>query len=471
MKKTKIICTVGPATESKEMIKQLMENGMDVARINMSHAGHEQARRITNTIRELNKELGKNVGILIDTHGPDLGLQTYNNENVKVEAGDIIVLTTNEMLDNDNKFVVNYPGLNNDVKKGDTILLAGGSIELVIADEVFDDIICEVVSGGIIKNNCSVNVPNVRIGLDFLSERDRNDIALAVELDADYIALSFIRDADDVLDVIDILISLKNEHMQIISKIENRSSVDDLENIIKVSDGIMVARGDLCLETSFEETPYLQKKIIKETLKSNKICIVATQMLATMQNSAKPTRAEISDIANAVVDGVDAVMLSEETAVGSYPIATLDVMRKTIINMEDNLDYDIFAPFNENVNLDDVTSVIADSVVKSSKKLNSAAIITSTVSGNTAKKISSSRPSSPIIAITPSEATARSLSLYFGITSIVTRFYDNTDDIIKYSLKHASEIMPFKNTTVIITGSFPYQDSHTNFMKIEKIEE
>lgn len=469
MKKTKIICTIGPSTESREMLISLMQNGMDVARINMSHASHDQARNVIYTIRELNKELGMNVGILIDTKGPELSLKTCNNEEVALLEGDTIVLTSKEVKENDSKFIVNYPSLIQDVKKGDKILLEDGAIELVVIDETLDDVICEVVIGGMIRSNIGLNIPDVSLNVDFLSIADKNDIAFASSIDADYIALSFVRNANDVLDVNDLLISLRNEHMQIISKIENRSAIEDLKNIIKVSDGIMVARGDLGVETSFEEVPYLQKKIVKASLEANKICIIATQMLSSMTRSLRPTRAEVNDVATAVIDGVDAVMLSDETAIGKHPLETLEAMNRIVINMEQNLDYEHFTDIKSNEVSDDITTIIASSVASSANKLKSKAIVASSISGYTAKKISSYRPRCPIIVTTPREETARGLSLNYGTISIVTPMFESTDDIVENSLKEVHKLMRLENDTVIITGSFPNDIHNTNFMKIEQI--
>lgn len=468
MKKTKIICTIGPVTESKDMIRAMMEKGMDVARINMSHASHDQARNIIYTIRELNKELGKNVGILIDTKGPEINLKTCNGGNATLQSGDCITLTTNEALAYDKKFVVSHRGLTQDVKKGDKILLEDGTIEMVVIDEVGDDIICQVVLGGTIRNNIGLNIPNVNIDMDFLSAIDKNDIAFASSIDAEFIALSFVRNANDVLDVNDMLISLRNEHTQIISKIECKSAIDDLDSIIKVSDGIMVARGDLGVETSFEDVPHLQKKIVKASLKANKICIIATQMLASMERNPKPTRAEVSDVANAVVEGVDAVMLSDETAIGMYPIKSLEMINRIVINMEANMEDN--TNFQHDINLSDITAMIASNVVASASKLNSAAIIASSISGNTARLISGFRPRCPIVVTTPEEQTARSLSLNYGAIPVVMAMSNSTDQIIENGLDATRRLIPLENTTVIITGSFPYVENGTNFMKIEQIK-
>lgn len=470
MKKTKIICTIGPSSDSREMLRSMMENGMDVARVNMSHASHDQARNIIYTIRELNKELGINVGILIDTKGPELSLKTFKDCDVELQQGDNIVLTGKQVSENDSKFIVNYPGLIQDVKKGDKILLEDGAIELVVVEETMDDVICEVLIGGVIRNNIGLNIPDVDITVDFLSIADKNDIAFASSIDAEYIALSFVRNANDVLDVNDMLITLRNDHTQIISKIENKSAIEDLDNIIKVSEGIMVARGDLGVETSFEDVPHLQKKIVHASLLANKVCIVATQMLASMEHSPKPTRAEVSDVANAVIDGVDAVMLSGETAIGMYPLETLETMKRIVINMENNIDYNKFMIEKQDVAQNDITTIIASNVANSANKLKAAAIVASSISGYTAKMISSFHPSCPIIVTTPSEQTARSLSLNYATIPVVAPMYESTDEIVANGLNEVKNLIPLENDIVIITGSFPSETNGTNFMKIEQIK-
>lgn len=468
MRKTKIICTIGPSTYGRENLKGLMEAGMDVARINMSHATYDQARTIIYTIRELNKELNKNVGILVDTKGPELCLNTLNGQDYPVQAGDRIIITTEEA--GRNKFVINYANLIDDVKKGDRITLGDGKIELVVIDETLEDIICEVKNSGTIRNGIGLNVPNININIDFLSVADKNDIAFASSIDADFLALSFVKNANDVLDINDMLISFRNEHMQIISKIENKSAIEDLDNIIKVSDGIMIARGDLGVEISLEDVPHLQKKIVNASLKSNKICIVATEMLSSMECNLKPTRAEVSDVANAVIEGVDAVTLSGETAVGAYPIETVETMNRIIINMENNLDYDKFKNDRGCNNEESITAIIASNVADSANKLNSKAIVASSLSGYTAKMISCFRPKCPIVVTTPNVQTARGLSINYGTIPVITPMFNSTDEIVENGLKEVQKLIPLEDSTVIITGSFPVNNSNTNFMKIEKID-
>lgn len=472
MNKTKMICTIGPSTNNRTMIKKMIEAGMDVARINLSHADYDFAEQTIKTIRELSAELNTSVGILIDIKGPKMRIVNCKYDNIQLEKGNIITLTSKCSPDDDNKFLVSYPNLAHDVKKNDRILLCDGVVELQVIDEKDDDVICKVVTGGTIRHNANVNIPGVDLMVDFLSVADKNDIVFASKMDADFISLSFVRNANDVLDVNDMLIGLKNEHIQIIAKIENNSAIEDIDNIIKVSNGIMVARGDLGVEIDLEKVPSVQKMIVKKCFETNKICIVATQMLSSMQNNPKPTRAEVSDVANAVIDGVDAVMLSDETAIGKYPIETVEMMNKIIENIEDHLDYDHILSEKILNDKEDITTVIAHNVVYSSNRLKTDAIVVSTMTGYTARMVSSFRPYSIIIASTPNEAVARSLTLNWGIVPTVTKMFNSTDEIVKNAIKTAKEKMKLsENARIIITGAFPMtKDHNTNFMKIEEIK-
>jgi pyruvate kinase len=471
MKKTKIIGTVGPVTSSKEMIKEMILTGMDVVRINMSHASHDYAEHIVKTVRELNDELGTNIGVLFDIRGPKIRIVNCNFDCIHVEKGSHITLTS-EYNQDSNDFLVNYPDLIHDVNPGHRILLDDGLIELKVIEEVGQDVICEVQNSGVIRNNTSVNIPGADLSLDFLSCADKDDIVFASKLNADFIALSFVRSANDVLDVNDMLISLKNEHSQIIAKIETHGAIDDLDNIIKVSDGIMVARGDLGVEIDLEKVPSMQKRIVSKCFEANKICIVATQMLSTMQYKPMPTRAEVSDVANAVIDGADAVMLSGETAIGNYPIETIKMMAKVIKNIEQELDYTGILNAKKTDDNQDVTTVIAHNVVDSANRLKANAIMVSTISGYTARKVSNFRPGCPIFAITPSSDIGTSLSLNWGVVPIRSKMFDSTDEIVEYAIATYREKMAAEKGKIIITGGFPMNaERNTNFMKVEDIKE
>ncbi len=471
MNKTKIVATVGPVTSSKEMIRKMIQAGTDVFRINLSHSSYKDAEKVCAHIKTVNRELNTNVGILIDTKGPEIRIGNIDGDLI-LEKDDIVTLTNRSCNGEFGNIQVSYKDLYKDVNIGDRVLINDGLIELKVMSILDEDIKCITVNGGKLKSNKGLNVPDSNISIDFLYKENKEDIEFASRVNADFVALSFVRSANDVLDVNDMLIALKDEHMQIISKIESRSSIDDIENIIKVSDGIMVARGDLGIEIPLESIPSVQKKLIRQSYTKGKICIVATEMLSSMEVAARPTRAEVSDVANAVLDGADAVMLSGETAVGRFPIETINTMNKIIDSTECSMDYDELLIKHTIHEQKDITTVISHSVVDAANMLNAKTIIATTISGYTAKKISAHRPCCPIIATTPRRETATSLSLNWGVLPVLVGKYNNTDEIVKNAIQIAKEKMDLtKNDKIIITGGFPLkQNKYTNFLKIEEIE-
>lgn len=471
MNKTKIVATVGPVTSSKEMIRKMIQAGTDVFRINLSHSSYKDAEKVCAHIKTVNRELNTNVGILIDTKGPEIRIGNIDGDLI-LEKDDIVTLTNRPCNGEFGNIQVSYKDLYKDVNIGDRVLINDGLIELKVMSILDEDIKCITVNGGKLKSNKGLNVPDSNISIDFLYKENKEDIEFASRVNADFVALSFVRSANDVLDVNDMLIALKDEHMQIISKIESRSSIDDIENIIKVSDGIMVARGDLGIEIPLESIPSVQKKLIRQSYTKGKICIVATEMLSSMEVAARPTRAEVSDVANAVLDGADAVMLSGETAVGRFPIETINTMNKIIDSTECSMDYDELLIKHTIHEQKDITTVISHSVVDAANMLNAKTIIATTISGYTAKKISAHRPCCPIIATTPRRETATSLSLNWGVLPVLVGKYNNTDEIVKNAIQIAKEKMDLtKNDKIIITGGFPLkQNKYTNFLKIEEIE-
>lgn len=471
MKKTKIICTIGPSSMDDNILEKMINSGMDVARINMSHCTHDLATEICNKIRNLNKKLNKNVGILIDTKGPEIRVGKFLNGFIELIEGDTVILTPSKADGSDNRINISHSKLSRSLDIDSIILLDDGTIKLMVTGIKNTDITCKVIVGGILKDNKGINIPDTVLDIDFLSASDKNDILFASKLNADFIALSFIRNANDVLDVNDILIGEKNEHTQIISKIENERAVLDIDNIIKVSDGIMVARGDLGVEIELEKLPYIQKNIVSKVKEKNKICIVATEMLSSMETNIRPTRAEVSDIANAVIDGADSVMLSGETAIGMYPVESVETVYKIINETEKNLDHNkmLLKKIDEK-NLDN-TSVLAYSTVEAANLLNAKAIVVSTISGYTARRVSGYRPNCPIIVTTPEGSTATSLSLNWGVVPIVVKKFGSTDDIIENAKEQVVKMLDIKEgDKIIITGGFPIKKTRsTNFMKIENL--
>ncbi len=472
MNKTKIVATVGPVTYTREMIRKMLLAGTDVFRINLSHSSYKDSEKVCAHIRSVNRELNTSAGILIDTKGPEVRIGDLTSD-LYLEKDDVLTLSNRDCHGEFNNVHISYKDLHKDVHIGDRVLINDGLVELKVMNIIDEDIKCITINGGVIKSHKKVNVPDSPLSIDFLYKENKEDIEHASQVNADYIALSFVRNANDVLDVNDMLISLKNEHMQIISKIESKSALDDVENIIKVSDGIMVARGDLGVEIPLESIPSVQKKLVKLSYTKGKVCIVATEMLTSMENNPRPTRAEVSDVANAILDGADAVMLSGETAVGSYPVETIETMNRIIDSTECTMDYDeILIKHTIHDNLD-VTTVISHSVVDAANMLGAKAIVATTISGYTARKISSHRPCCPILATTPKKETATSLSLNWGVLPIVVNNFKTTDDIVKNAIGIAKEkISMGKNDKIVITGGFPVvKNKYTNFLKIEEIDD
>ena len=408
---------------------------------------------------------------MIDTRGPEIRITELEKNKIKLEAGNTIRIVKNNIKGNESMISLTLPEAINYIKIGEKILLNDGNVILEVLSNSSDALICEIKNDGYIKSNCSVNVPNANFNLKFLSEYDRETVKFAVLMQVDYLALSHVKDQLDVLDINDLLIELSDDHIQIISKIENKSAMEEMKGILKVSDGVMIARGDLGIELEIEKIPSIQKKIASYAKETEKICIIATEMLSTMMDNPRPTRAEVSDVANAVLDGTDAVMLSSETAIGKYPIETVNTMNKIIDEIEKEINYnDLLLEFNRK-DKTDIPTAIAYSTVDSANRINASAIVCSTMSGSTAKKISHFRPSAPVIAISPIEKTVSGLTINYGIIPVKVPMLDSTDEIIEKSREVALEQMNLsKNSKIVIAGSLPFNVDYTNFVKIEEIK-
>ena len=471
MNKTKMIATIGPSSKSKETIKKMILEGVDVIRINISHSSFEDARDIILKIRELNRELSVITGIMIDTRGPEIRITELEKNKVKLIKGNTIRIIKNNIKGNENMISLSLPDVINYIKAGEKILVNDGNVALEVVSNSSDALICEIKNDGYIKSNCSVNIPKANFNLRFLSDYDRETIKFAVLMQVDYIALSHVNDQLDILDVNDLLIELSDDHIQIISKIENKNAIENIEEILKVSNGVMVARGDLGIEIEIEKIPSVQKKIATKAKKAEKICIIATEMLSTMQENPRPTRAEVSDVANAVLDGTDAVMLSSETAIGKYPVETVSTMNKIIDEIENEIDYnDLLLEFDRK-DKTDIPTAIAYSTVDSANRINADAIVCSTMTGLTAKKISHFRPSAPVIAISPIEKTVSGLTINYGIIPVKVPMLDSTDEIIEKSSIISKETLKLEpKSKIVIAGSFPLNVEYTNFLRIEEIE-
>ena len=468
MKKTKIVCGIGPASSSVEVLRQMMESGMDVARFDLGRLSYSFCSEAIAKIRKLNDELNRNVTILFDTRGPELRVGTLDNGKVFLKKNSEVKIYESALIGTAEQFSVVYDHLLSDARVGMDFLFHDGKVKVQIVDKGDDFLIGEVVQEGFIFSKEPVHVPKLTYSTDYVSVKDREDIRFAVKEDVDFLALSAVQSHNDVLDVTDELIELGNDHIQLIAKIENMQAVEGLDQIIELSDGIMIARGDLGVEVPLEKLPGIQKRSIAKVHQANKIGLVSTEMLASMEHEVKPTRAEVSDVYNAVMDEVDAVALGNETTIGDYPVETVRMMQKLLIAAENEVDYSLFT-VNQQVR-PDVTSLIASSIVMTANQLGAKGIVTSTNSGYTAKKISFYRPSCPILAATPSLDTLRSLTLHYGIYPVLMNRFDTSDEIVEYSKQLAIDLLSLKKGDYfVVSGGIPVSLNNTNFMKVEEI--
>jgi len=473
MRKTKIVCTIGPASESPEMLRKLIQAGMNVARLNFSHGDYaEHGERIRN-IRKVSEELGAPTAILLDTKGPEIRIGKLKEEPIELVQDRHIILTTEEIPGDAEKISVTYANLPRDVKPGSTILIDDGLIALTVVDVRGNEIECRIVNGGTLKSRKGVNVPGVRIALPGITEKDRADIIFGIEQGIDFIAASFVRKASDVLEIRQLLEECGATHIQIISKIENQEGVDNLDEILEVSDGLMVARGDLGVEIPAEEVPLVQKRMIAKCNLAGKPVITATQMLDSMQRNPRPTRAEASDVANAIFDGTDAIMLSGETAAGKYPVESVLTMARIAEKAESALEYREILTKQSLAQQRTVTEAISQAVANSAMDLDAKAIITSTESGYTARMISKYRPKSPIIAVTPHERVTRRLALVWGVIPVVGEVAKNTDDMFENAVDAAVRMGHVRlGDLVIITAGVPVgRTGTTNLIKVHHVGE
>jgi pyruvate kinase len=473
MRKTKIVCTIGPSSESLPALKQLIAAGMNVARLNFSHGDYEEHGNRIKNIRQACQELNKTVAILLDTKGPEIRTGKLKEESYELVQDEHIVLTTEEIIGDNKRISVTYKDLPRDVQVGSTILIDDGLIGLSVVDIRGSEIECRIVNGGTIKSKKGVNVPGVRISLPGITEKDASDIIFGIQQGVDFIAASFVRKASDVLEIRQLLEEHNASHIQIISKIENQEGVDNLDEILEVSDGLMVARGDLGVEIPAEEVPLVQKLMIKKCNYVGKPVITATQMLDSMQRNPRPTRAEASDVANAIFDGTDAIMLSGETAAGKYPVESVLTMSRIAERAESALEYREMFLRQSTAQQTTITEAISQSVANSALDLDARAIITPTESGYTARMVSKYRPKAPIVAVTPNEQVVRRLSLVWGVLPIKGEHVPNTDDLFQHAVDNAIKAGLIRlGDLVIITAGVPVgRSGTTNLMKVHHVGE
>ncbi|MGG2095143.1 pyruvate kinase [Bacillus sp. S13(2024)] len=474
MRKTKIVCTIGPASESIEKLEQLIGAGMNVCRLNFSHGSHEEHGSRIKSIREAAKKTGKTVAILLDTKGPEIRTHDFVDGQAELKTGAEVVISTEQVLGTAEKFSVTYAGLYDDVDTGSRILIDDGLIELEVIEKANGDIRTKVLNSGTVKNKKGVNVPNVSIKLPGITEKDIQDIIFGIEQNVDFIAASFVRKASDVLEIRELLEAHGAQHIQIIPKIENQEGIDNIDSILEVSDGLMVARGDMGVEIPPEEVPLVQKRLIKKCNVLGKPVITATQMLDSMQRNPRPTRAEASDVANAIFDGTDAIMLSGETAAGLYPLEAVQMMANIAIRVEKSLQYEDMFKKRLKEQSCTITDAISQSVAHTAMALDVAAIVAPTESGYTAKMISKYRPKSPIVAVTSNEQVCRRLALAWGVQAYMAEEKaKSTDEMLETAIETAMDSgMVGLGDTVVITAGVPIAETGTtNLMKIHVVGE
>lgn len=468
IRKTKIVCTLGPSTDKDDVLKQLMLEGMNVARFNFSHGTHEEQKVRLDKVVALREELNLPVATLLDTKGPEIRLRTLEGGKAELVEGQTLALTTEEIVGDANRVSITYKDLYKDVTVGSRILIDDGLIEMEVAAIKDTDIVCVVKNGGMISNKKGINVPNANLSMPYISETDYKDICFGVKNDFDFIAASFVRCADDVLAIRKILEEQGCSTIRIIAKIENKQGVNNIDEIIKVSDGIMVARGDMGVEIPFEEVPAIQKMIIQKVYKAGKWVITATQMLDSMMKNPRPTRAEAADVANAVYDGTSAVMLSGETAAGLYPVEALQAMVKIAISTENNINYANRMKKRDMMENPDITNAIAHATCTTAMELDAAAIVTISHSGRTARMVSKYRPGVPIIGCSVNPHVCRQLSLSWGVTPVLVDLKETSDELFDHAVARAESTGMVKaGELVVLTAGVPLGVSGTtNMIKV-----
>lgn len=472
MRRTKIVCTMGPSTDKEGILEKLMIEGMDVARMNFSHGDFEEHGGRIAKVKQLRKKLHKHVAILLDTKGPEIRLKEFKEGKVLLEKGDVFTLTGREVEGTKDMVSITYSNLYKDVKVGTKILLDDGLIELEVEKIQDMDIVCRVQNGGVVSNKKGVNVPDISLSMEYLSQKDKEDIRFGVEQDVDFIAASFVREAKDVLQIRNWLDVNGGYDINIIAKIENRQGVENIDEIIQVSDGIMIARGDMGVEIPSEEVPIIQKMIIKKVYNADKQVIIATQMLDSMIKHPRPTRAETADVANAIYDGTSAIMLSGETAAGDYPVEAVKMMVKIAKRTEEDIDYrKRFFQRDRKAN-PDITDAVSHATCTTAMDVNGKAILTVTKSGRTARMISKYRVPCYVIGGTTKEKVARQLNMSWGVTPLLLEEKNDVFELFDHALEEARKLDYLeKNDIVVITAGVPIGLSGTtNMIKVQVIE-
>lgn len=469
MRKTKIICTLGPSTDDEKVLRELFLSGMDVARFNFSHATHEEHLGRLKKIEKLREELGIPVATLLDTKGPEIRLRTFkDNKKIHLKEGQTFILTSRDIEGDEKQVSISYPNLIYDIDVGTTILIDDGLVEMTVKEVTATDIICTVKNGGIISNRKGVNVPGVHLSMPFISDKDREDILFGIKHNFDFIAASFVSTADDIREIRKML-KKHNSQTKVIAKIENYHGVEHIDEIIDVSDGIMIARGDMGVEIPYEEVPVLQKMIIKKVYQAGKQVITATQMLDSMMKNPRPTRAETTDVANAIYDGTSAIMLSGETAAGAYPVEALKTMVKITVRTEADIDYKKRFRLQEVCQSPDITDAISRATVTTAHDLNAKMIITVTTSGKTARMISRYRPECQIMGCTTDPMVYRQLSMAWGVTPLLIAVEHDTFELFDHAIQAVEKAGYLQDGELaVLTAGVPLGTSGTtNLIKVQ----
>lgn len=470
MEKTKLIATIGESQNERHQIEEFIKNGIDVIRLNMSYSSHEVCRRLINIINETNQKFNTNTAIMIDLEGPCIRTDTFIGGKAYLNTGDKIRIYMNEINGNMTGFSVNYPNLVNDLKYHTKIKLSKGNVILQVTEKGLDYVVCAVLKGGEVTNNSKIYLPETKTSRKFLTEQDYQDILFANEMHADFISVSSLSSAEDVLEINDLLIELKNEHMGLIAKIENKRAVEDIDNIINIADGIILDRGDLGIEMPIEIVPNIQKKIIHKCYEQGCLMIITAEFNSFLTKKAIPNRAEVSDLSTLVSEAIDAIMLTSETTVGSHPIDTVRIVSKIIRESEDSIDYGYFFKKSLDEKQKSITSTVSSSVVLGANELDCKAILVATNYGKTAKTISQLKPPCPIIAAASNKEVVKSLQLHFGVLPVNAEG-DTLDELVENVKKEIATTLKLNpKDKIIITGGYPFKKvKHTNFMQIDEI--
>ncbi|MCQ2462038.1 MAG: pyruvate kinase [Clostridia bacterium] len=472
MRRTKIVATLGPASSSEEVIEQMLKAGLNVARLNFSHGEYETHEKTIETFRKVRDKMKIPAAVMLDTKGPEIRIKLIKEDKVNLISGQTFTLTAREVEGDETQVSITYSDLPRQLVKGTKILIDDGRIILTVEQTTDTDIICRVIEGGVLSSRKSINVPNVSIDMPYMSEKDEQDILFGIEHDVDFVAASFVRRKEDVITLRKFIDYHGGHNIKIISKIENIEGVRNFDEILDHSDGIMVARGDMGVEVEFEKLPGIQKKFIKKCYRAGKMVITATQMLESMVTSYTPTRAEISDVANAVFDGTSAVMLSGETAMGAHPAHVIEVMSKIAEQAEaDAFTMNYYRGAKFEIDADDVTNAICDAACTTAKDLHAKAVIAVTKSGQTARRVSKFRPDMVIVAATPEWKTFHQLALSWGVAPVLSITQDNTDKLFRHAIDCAKQIdLVEKGDTVVITaGATLNMVGTTNLLRVETI--